>query len=227
MRPKIPRAARSLGATVLVVMLLRSFVVQAYRIPSGSMIPTLAVGDRVLVAKFVYGLSLPFVAHKVVPLSQPRPGEVIVFRHPRDPEVDLIKRVVAVAGDTVAVIDDVVYVNGQPKDHDPLPGPCHYLDFEEVADQWSAHDCDAFAERLGRARFTTIQQPGGSGPALEPTVVPAGHVFVLGDHRDRSADSRYFGPVPLDLIRGRAFLVGWSVGEPEGLRLGRFLTPIR
>jgi signal peptidase I len=212
----------SIGGVVFVALLLRSFVVEAYQIPSGSMIPTLEVGDHIWVNKLVYGVRIPFTEIKFgTRYNPPKRGEIIVFTHPRERDKDLIKRVVAVGGDVVEMRDNIVSVNGVPtaRQHDGL---LHYFDFDENDGAWLERDGDAFHEHLGTAEYTTLQDPALRPRSFGPVRVPDGQLFVMGDNRDNSADSRYWGFVPLNLVRGRAMVVWWSRGQPEGIRVGRF-----
>jgi signal peptidase I len=212
----------SIGSVVFVALLLRSFVVEAYQIPSGSMIPTLEVGDHIFVNKLIYGVRIPFTEIKLAThYRQPRRGEIIVFTHPVGHDQDLIKRVVAVGGDEVEMRDNVVYVNGvATARHDD--GNRHYFDFDEGTNQWVERDAEAFDQSIGKAAFTTLQDPKAQPWRFGPVRVPDGKLFVMGDNRDNSSDSRYWGFVPLNLVRGRAMVVWWSHGEPEGIRFGRF-----
>jgi len=213
--------AESIGGAVVIALVLRSFVVQAYEIPSGSMIPTLQVGDHIFVNKMIYGLRLPFTDYKLgTSLRPPRRGEVVVFSHPRPPHDDLIKRVVAVGGDQVEMRDGVVWVNGvaTARTHE---GNQHYFDFDEEGQRWVARDADAWQEQVGAAHFVALYNPVGPRD-FKPVRVPDGALFVMGDNRDNSSDSRYWGFVPLDLVRGRAMVVWWSRGGPEGVRVARF-----
>ncbi len=212
----------SLGGVVFVALLFRSLVVQAYQIPSGSMIPTLQVGDHIFVNKLVYGITVPFTDFKIGEhYRTPQRGEIIVFTHPRDASKDLIKRVVGVAGDTIEMRDNVVYVNGiaTPREHQ---GTLHYSDFIEEDEAWVERDGDAWTQRIGDAEFTTLQDSKVMLRAFAPVKVPPDSLYVMGDNRDNSNDSRYWGFVPLNLVRGRAMFVWYSRGEPEGLRLARF-----
>lgn len=212
----------SIGSVVFVALLLRSFVVEAYQIPSGSMIPTLQVGDHIWVNKLVYGLRIPFTDIKLgTHYRPPRRGEIIVFSHPKKPDEDLIKRVIAVGGDTVEMRGDVVYVNGRPgaRVHEGLE---HYYDRDEATGRWLARDGDAWKESAGRAQFTTLYDPALVPHDFGPVRVPDDALFVMGDNRDNSSDSRYWGFVPLNLVRGRAMVVWWSSGQPEGIRFARF-----
>jgi signal peptidase I len=182
-RPKsvVREYAEALLVALVLALFIRSFVVQAFKIPSGSMIPTLLIGDHILVNKFVYGVRLPYFRTLVVPVTMPRRGDVVVFIYPQDEDKDFIKRVVGVAGDTVEVRDKRLYVNG-----DAVPDP--HAHFAEGEDGRVAPPRDNFG----------------------PFQVPAGYIFVMGDNRDRSYDSRFWGPVALDKVKGKAFLIYWS-----------------
>jgi len=180
--------AEAIITAVVLALFIRTFVVQAFKIPSGSMKPTLLVGDHILVNKFIYGVKLPVIGKTVIPVGQPKRGDVIVFVFPEDPSKDFIKRVVALGGDTVAIKNKQVYINGQP-----------------VTDP--------------HATFTDSRSmPPDLYPRdnLRPRKVPEGSLFVMGDNRDQSYDSRYWGFVPLSDVRGRAFLIYWSWKE-DGL----------
>ena len=212
----------SMGGVVFVALLLRSFVVEAYQIPSGSMIPTLQIGDHIWVNKLVYGLRIPFTEVKLgTRYRPPRRGEIIVFTHPVERDKDLIKRVVGVGGDVIDMEGNLLRVNGVAvaRQHD---GALHYFDFDEAGDRWVERDGDAFTERIGGVAHTTLQDPALPPRPFGPVRVPDGALFVMGDNRDNSSDSRYWGFVPLNLVRGRAMVVWWSYGQPEGVRVGRF-----
>ncbi|MBI4518319.1 MAG: signal peptidase I [Deltaproteobacteria bacterium] len=174
--------AEALLVALLAALVIRTFVVQAFKIPSSSMVPTLQIGDHILVNKLAYGLRLPLVGLQLLSFGQPKPGDIIVFIYPVDPSKDFIKRVIAVAGDVVEVRNKRVYVNGTPRD--------------------DAHAY--FTDGLEDARGGVPRDIYG------PTAVPPDHVFVMGDNRDRSYDSRFWGFVSLDEIRGKAFLIYWS-----------------
>ena len=220
----------SIGVAVLVALLLRAFVVEAFKIPSGSMIPTMAVGDHIFVNKFLYGLRIPFTKIKFFEWRKPRRGEVIVFIYPVDPDKDFIKRIVAVEGDAVEVRHDVVYVNGKEVEHHRLPGEWTYWDYDENRDKWSQRTSVREDEVLDGHHYITLHNEHGlddSGsmydfPAAQrPYIVPKDSVFVLGDNRNNSHDSRFWGPVPLENIKGEALVVWFSQGEPEGIRWNR------
>jgi signal peptidase I len=171
----------ALLVALLLALFIRSFIVQAFKIPSGSMLPTLQIGDHILVNKFLYGLRLPYPFEKmVVEWKQPARGDVVVFIYPKDRTKDFIKRVVAVAGDTVEIRHKQVYVNGIKVD-DP-------------------HATFADEDR----------EIPGPRDNFGPVTVPPHHLFVMGDNRDRSHDGRFWGFVDLDDVKGKAFLIYWS-----------------
>jgi signal peptidase I len=173
--------AEALAVAVLLALFIRTFIVQAFKIPSGSMLPTLQIGDHILVNKLRYGVRVPFVG-RVLEFADPRRGDIIVFVYPVDPKKDFIKRVVGAPGDRVEVRHKKILVNDQEVD-DP------YAHFEDGPGATS--------------RLTPRDNFG-------PVVVPDDKVFVMGDNRDRSYDSRFWGFVPLDDVRGKAFLIYWS-----------------
>src|SRR5262249_24079637 len=153
----------SIAIAVLIALFLRSFVVEAFKIPSGSMIPTLQVGDHIFVNKFIYGVRVPWTNIKVgMGIRKPKRGEVIVFKFPKDQEKDFIKRIVAVEGDTVEIRDNVVWVNGQPTErvHD-TQARCEYEDYAEETGRWDHRRCDAWRETMGEHTYQTIFDRGG------------------------------------------------------------------
>ena len=174
---------------ILIALFIRSFVVQAFKIPSSSMEPTLLVGDHILVNKFIYGIRIPFTGVKLFQWNHPKRGDVIVFIFPSDRSKDFIKRVIAIEGERVDIVKDKVLINGK-----------------EIEDPWGV-----YADRPDWTRF-----PGSTG-RYEHVVVPKGHVFVLGDNRDNSADSRVWGFVPLNDIKGKAFIIyfSWNGSSPD------------
>ena len=166
---------------LLLAIFIRSFVVQAFKIPSGSMLPTLLVGDHILVNKFLYGLRLPYpIDEMIVQWGGPDRGDIVVFVFPRDPSKDFIKRVIAVEGDTVEIRHKQVYLNGE-KIEDP------YATFAD-----GRRELDGPRDNFG------------------PLTVPPGKLFVMGDNRDRSHDSRFWGLVDLEDVKGKAFMIYWS-----------------
>ncbi|SFH79260.1 signal peptidase I [Modicisalibacter xianhensis] len=198
--------ARSFFPVLLVVLVLRSFVIEPFQIPSGSMRPTLKVGDFILVNKFTYGLRLPVLHTEIVDLGEPERGDVMVFRFPEEPSVNFIKRVVGLPGDHIRYEDKQLYVNGEPVpkqllDATPEEAPGELL----------------FEEKLGEHVHGLYNNPRDPGPQVRELVVPEGHYFMMGDNRDHSNDSRYWGFVPQENIVGKAFAVWmhWDGGLPS------------
>jgi signal peptidase I len=186
--------AEAFATALILALLIRSFVVQAFKIPSGSMLPTLQIGDHILVNKFIYGIRLPIAGTLLIPISAPQRGDVVVFVYPVDPSKDFIKRVAGVGGDVIQIRGKQVYVNGQ------------------VWDDPHAYFADGTAAAHGSSPRDTYG----------PVTVPPGHIFVLGDNRDRSYDSRFWGFVDVNEVKGRAFLIYWSWdGDDHWVRWGR------
>lgn len=174
--------AESIIIAVLLALVIRTFVVQAFKIPSGSMEDTLAIGDHILVNKFIYGTKIPFTDKRVLTVRDPKRGDVVVFEYPEDPSKDFIKRVVGLPGDVVEGRDKKVYVNGKPYEN--------------------PHEVHKEKEVIPKA-----QNPRDN---FGPVTVPAGSYFMMGDNRDRSYDSRFWGFVTNDKLKGLAFIKYWS-----------------
>lgn len=229
--------AESIGVAVLIALLLRAFVIEAFQIPSGSMIPTLEVGDHIFVSKFAYGISIPFTTERLVDFGAPKRGDVIVFRYPRDLGTDYIKRVVGLPGEIVEVRHNEVYINGRPMPREHV-GPYEYNELQPTTGLMEHHVCDRWEETLDGKRHVAIFEKAKNQQDWPPVSVPPGHVFVMGDNRDNSSDSRFWGTVSLELIKGKALVIWWSRGNSSGLwglssdfwnsiRWGRFFNVVR
>lgn len=214
---------------ILVVFVLRSFLFEPFKIPSGSMIPTLLVGDLILVNKFHYGVRLPVINKKIIANHDPQRGDVMVFRYPVDPRQDYIKRVVGIPGDEVAYVNQTLSINGQPVVTVPKG---------EFYDEDSLRYSPQFSEKLGAVEHNILVDPRrqayyGPEPKTFPMAqncrytaegvtcrVPPGHYFMMGDNRDNSQDSRFWGFVPDENIVGKAFFVWMNFGNLK--RIGPF-----
>ena len=217
---------------ILVVFLLRSFLFEPFKIPSGSMIPTLLIGDLILVNKYHYGVRLPVINKKIIAINDPQRGDVMVFRYPKDTSVDYIKRVVGLPGDEVSFRSQQVYLNGVAVPMTQLPPPGFY---DEDLRQYFPE----FTEKLGDVEHHILLNPRSqpfygtedkiSFPFREncrysaegvTCKVPPGHYFMMGDNRDNSQDSRFWGFVPDENIVGKAFWIWMNFGSPK--RFGGF-----
>ena len=191
---------KSFFPVILAVLLLRSFLVEPFRIPSGSMMPTLLVGDFILVNKFAYGIRLPVLDTKVVEIDEPARGDVVVFRYPKDPSVDYIKRVVGLPGDKIGYYNKVLYVNGEPAGQ--VPAGVYIGKGSGV----SMSGASERREQLGEVQHDILVMP--RTPGLEGQyVVGEDEYFMMGDNRDNSNDSRYWGTVPEANLVGKAFRI--------------------
>jgi len=217
-------AIRSIAPAVLLALAVRAFLFEPFSIPSGSMLPTLQIGDYVVVTKFAYGVRVPFTNEMLWQRALPERGDVIVFERPTPPAENLIKRVVGLPGETITLEEEIVYVDGVPQPRTLLERGYAIDDYDERFRRWFAARADLYVERLQRAdgevhRHFVLEQVRGRAQE-GPFRVPEGHVLVLGDNRDNSADSREWGFVPLGNIRGRADVIGFSWGQ-DGLRTDR------
>ena len=182
----------SIVIAVVLALFIRTFVVQAFKIPTGSMEPNLLIGDHLLVNKFVFGPTVSGVERALLPVRDVRRGDVVVFKYPEDPERDFIKRVIGLPGETIELRNHRIHINGVPLD-EPY---AHYL--PRGAGGVSETTSDDVRENYG------------------PAVVPAGAVFAMGDNRDNSQDSRYWGFLPVQNIKGRALMIYWSFDGESG-----------
>ncbi len=191
---KLRENIEALIIAIILALFIRTFIVQAFKIPSGSMQNTLLIGDYILVNKFIYGVKVPFTDITFIPVKEPNRGDIIVFRFPKDPSKDFIKRVVAVGGDTVKIVNKLVYVNGEEQEN-------------------------PFAIHTDPAVYPPGYQPRDN---LAQFTVPEDKLFVMGDNRDESNDSRFWGFVDLSAVRGKAFMIYWSWDKVDfGVRWSR------
>jgi signal peptidase I len=187
---------------ILLALFIRTFVIQAFKIPSGSMKPTLLIGDHLLVNKFIYGVKLPYLDRIIIPVTKPKTGDIVVFKWPKDESKDFIKRVIGVEGDVVEIKNDILFINGKEV-------TAKYVG--EFTDDDSSR-AEELEESLGDVKHLILDQYKdyeNKGPA-GPWTVPENSIFVMGDNRDNSEDSRYWGFVTLNKIKGKALIIYWS-----------------
>jgi signal peptidase I len=209
--------AESIGLALGVALLLRAFVVEAFQIPSGSMIPTLEVGDHIFVSKFAYAISIPFSNAKIAELGKPKRGDIVVFKYPPDQNVDYIKRVVGLPGETVEVRHNEIFIDGRPMPREYQPGPCVTNDGAAFDGEDEHRPCEVWLEHLDGVTHVTHQEPlRSSSPDFGPVTIPPDNYFAMGDNRDNSKDSRVWGFVPFPLIKGRALVIWWSRDPARG-----------
>jgi signal peptidase I len=194
LRSRLRENVEAILIAIVIALFIRTFVVQAFKIPSGSMKPTLQIGDHILVNKFSYGIKIPYIGKVIFPVGDPQHGDIVVFKFPVDPRKDFIKRVIGAGGDVVEIQDKTVYVNGKPLNHDVGV----YTDPRTIAGSLKPRD------------------------NFGPITVPKGALFVMGDNRDESFDSRFWGFVPVRDVSGKAFIIYWSWDSEEfKVRWGR------
>jgi signal peptidase I len=215
--PVLVEYARSFFPIILIVLVIRSFLFEPFRIPSDSMMPTLLDGDFIFVNKFTYGLRLPVANTEVVRLGSPQRGDVVVFRLPADPATNYIKRLVGLPGDHIVVREKRVYVNGQPQMLTP----------DGIYEGFGHTGAQVALEQLGAVPHRVLYIPGRPSYDFD-AVVPAGHYFMMGDNRDNSRDSRFpeVGFVPEDLIVGRAVRIWMNWNLPNAPIWSRIGGPI-
>lgn len=198
-KSKLREYIEAILIAVLIAFFIRTFVIQAFKIPSGSMKPTLEIGDHILVTKFTYGVKIPFIRKTFIPISDPKRDDIVVFIYPVDRSKDFVKRVIGIGGDTVEIRDKKIYINGLP-----------------FNDTYGVYTDDMLI-------------PGAAQPRdnFGPLVVPPRSIFVMGDNRDQSYDSRFWGVVNLKDVLGKALIIYWSWnGDDFSIRwnrLGRLL----
>lgn len=201
--PVLVEYSKSFFPVILVVFLVRSFIVEPFKIPSGSMMPTLLAGDFILVNKYTYGLRVPILNNTFLAVGHPQRGDVFVFHYPPDPSIDYIKRVVGLPGDKIAYHDKQLYINGQKLD-------VSFADnYQYVASGLNMVNAKRYKEQLGEHKHDILIEDNGI--TIDGEVeVPAGHYFAMGDNRDNSKDSRVWGFVPENNLVGKAFFIWWN-----------------
>ena len=194
-KSKVHEYVEAIIIAILIAVVVRTFIVQAYKIPSRSMVPTLLVGDHLLVNKFIYGVKVPFFRKTIIPITDPQRGDIVVFIYPNDRDKDYIKRVVGISGDKIEIKNKIIFINGK---------------------QYS----DAFGIYSDNITYPASMQPRDN---FGPVTVPQNSLFVMGDNRDESADSRFWGFVDLKDVEGKALIIYWSWNREENnLRWQRF-----
>lgn len=186
-KSKVKEYVESIIIAILIALFIRTFIICAYKIPSRSMVPTLLVGDHILVNKFIYGVKIPLLRKTIIPVSAPERGEIVVFIYPNDRSKDFIKRVIGVAGDKIEIKNKKIFVNDQA--------------FKDSYGVFSDH-----------LILPKSMQPRDN---FGPVIVPEKSIFVMGDNRDESLDSRFWGFVNLNDVEGKAFIIYWSWNRDE------------
>lgn len=207
--PVFVEYSRSLFPVILAVLILRSFLVEPFRIPSGSMMPTLLAGDFILVNKFSYGIRLPVLNTKIISLGEPARGDVVVFRYPKDPSTDYIKRVIGVPGDRIAYYNKQLIINGEPVIQTGVGL------YDGAGAGVSMSGIQVRSEQLLNVKHNILIDPD-RGTVEGEFQVPQGQYFVMGDNRDNSNDSRYWGFVPEENLIGKAFMIWMNWDSTAG-----------
>ncbi len=231
--PLMVEYARAFFPVLLVVLLIRAFWLEPFRIPSGSMMPSLLVGDFIVVTKYSYGLRMPVTHYRITEGDRPQHGDVVVFRYPKDESQDYIKRVIGLPGDLVSYYNRRLSINGKPLD---IETDAVYQGLGDVNHMQNASGCDragancqVYIESTGDIDYTVMTNPGTAYGINGEVVVPEGHYFVMGDNRDHSNDSRIWGYVPEENLVGKAARIwmhwDWR-DEGTGLDLSRIWRKI-
>ncbi len=193
-KSKVQEYIEAIIIAILIALVIRTFVIQAFKIPSRSMVPTLLVGDQILVNKFIYGVKIPYLRKTIIPVTNPQKGDIVVFIYPNDRSKDFIKRVIGIAGDKIEIKNKRIFINDK-----------------EYSDSYGVYSDNLI--------YPGIIQPRDN---FGPVTVPQGSLFVMGDNRDESSDSRYWGFVDIKDVEGKAFIIYWSWNhEDNNLRWRR------
>ena len=186
-KSKVQEYIEAIIIAILIAVVIRTFIIQAYKIPSRSMVPALLVGDHLLVNKFIYGIKIPVIRRMLIPITEPKRGDIVVFEYPQDRSKDYIKRVIGVSGDKIEIKNKNIFINGQPYK-------------------------DAFGIYSDNITYPAMMQPRDN---FGPVIVPKGSIFVMGDNRDESYDSRFWGFVGSKDMEGKALVIYWSWNSEE------------
>jgi signal peptidase I len=196
-KSKVQEYIEAIIIAILIAFVIRTFVIQAFKIPSRSMVPTLLVGDQILVNKFIYGVKIPYLRKTIIPVTNPEKGDIVVFIYPNDRSKDFIKRVIGIAGDKIEIKNKRIFINNK-----------------EYSDSYGVYSDNLI--------YPGIIQPRDN---FGPVTVPQGSLFVMGDNRDESSDSRYWGFVDIKDVEGKAFIIYWSWNrEDNNLRWRRLAS---
>jgi signal peptidase I len=198
-KPKAQEYIEAIIIAILIALVIRTFAIQAFKIPSRSMVPTLLVGDQILVNKFIYGVKIPYLRKTIIPVTNPEKGDIVVFIYPNDRSKDFIKRVIGVAGDKIEIKNKRIFINNK-----------------EYSDSYGVYSDNLI--------YPAAIQPRDN---FGPVIVPQSSLFVMGDNRDESSDSRYWGFVDIKDVEGKAFTIYWSWDREDNnlrwRRLGNLL----
>lgn len=209
-QPILVEYARALFPVILIVFVLRSFIVEPFRIPSGSMLPSLYIGDFILVNKFKYGIRLPVINKKILPIDSPDRGDVMVFRYPFNPDLNFIKRVVGLPGDKLRYKEKRLTINGN------LVATTSDGEFDFQQQKLKGKSAKQWKETIDESVHSILIDDSRKSQDLEEVIVPEGHYFVMGDNRDHSNDSRYWRFVPESNVVGKAFFIWFSWKSVSG-----------
>lgn len=200
----------ALTIAILLALFIRTFIIEAFKIPSGSMKPTLLIGDHLLVNKFNYGIKLPFLDKYIIRFKKPERGDVVVFKYPKEESVDYIKRVIGVEGDIIEIRNNQLYVNNKKIENQPIEKKVK-KQLIDIYNDNEMSDADAYQEVIGKKQHIILDQPNkNKNEFFGPVTVPKNSIFAMGDNRDNSQDSRYWGYVKLEKVKGKALIIYWS-----------------